>query len=65
MLLSISPKENRKSNVIFPLKRLSLWSQVSPTVKAQYAEKVIKEQLANKDKQLKLVEDMLGDIKLN
>lgn len=28
------------------------------------AEKVIKEQLANKDKQLKLVEDMLGDIKL-
>ena len=29
------------------------------------AEKVIKEQLANKDKQLKLVDDMLGDIKLN
>lgn len=31
----------------------------------EIAEKVIKEQLANKDKQLKLVEDMLGDIKLN
>ena len=29
------------------------------------AEKVIKEQLSNKDKQLKLVEDMLGDIELN
>jgi len=29
------------------------------------AEKVIKEQLSNKEKQLKLVEDMLGDIKLN
>jgi F-type H+-transporting ATPase subunit b len=29
------------------------------------AEKVIKEQLSNKDKQLKLVDDMLGDIKLN
>ncbi len=31
----------------------------------EIAEKVIKEQLANKDKQLKLVEDMLGDITLN
>lgn len=31
----------------------------------EIAEKVIKEQLANKDKQLKLVENMLGDIKLN
>lgn len=29
------------------------------------AEKVIKEQLGDKDKQLKLVENMLGDIKLN
>jgi F-type H+-transporting ATPase subunit b len=29
------------------------------------AEKVIQEQLANKDKQLQLVENMLGDIKLN
>jgi len=31
----------------------------------EIAEKVIKEQLSNKDKQLKLVEDMLVDIKLN
>jgi F-type H+-transporting ATPase subunit b len=31
----------------------------------EIAEKVIKEQLSNKDSQLKLVEDMLGDIKLN
>ncbi|ADY29215.1 MULTISPECIES: F0F1 ATP synthase subunit B [Cellulophaga] len=31
----------------------------------QIAEKVIKEQLSNNDKQLKLVEDMVGDIKLN
>jgi len=29
------------------------------------AEKVIREQLSNKDKQLRLVDDMLGDIKLN
>ena len=29
------------------------------------AEKIIKEQLANKDKQLKLVDNMLGDIKLD
>lgn len=31
----------------------------------EIAEKVIKEQLSNKDKQLKLVDDMLADIKLN
>ncbi|SFW56939.1 F0F1 ATP synthase subunit B [Cellulophaga fucicola] len=31
----------------------------------EIAEKVIKEQLSNKDNQLKLVEDMLADIKLN
>ena len=31
----------------------------------EIAEKVIKEQLSNKEKQLKLVDDMLGDIKLN
>ncbi len=30
----------------------------------EIAEKVIKEQLSNKDKQLKLVDDLLGDIKL-
>tara|TARA_R110000796_G_scaffold37722_1_gene94982 strand:- start:18809 stop:19309 length:501 start_codon:yes stop_codon:yes gene_type:complete len=35
------------------------------SLSVEIAEKVIKEQLANKDKQLKLVEDMLGDIKLN
>ncbi len=31
----------------------------------EIAEKVIKEQLSNKEKQLKLVDDILGDIKLN
>ncbi|NNJ88366.1 MAG: F0F1 ATP synthase subunit B [Eudoraea sp.] len=31
----------------------------------QIAEKVLKDQLADKDKQLKLVDDMLGDLKLN
>lgn len=31
----------------------------------QIAEKILKDQLSNKDKQLKLVDDMLGDIKLN
>ncbi|WP_291871511.1 F0F1 ATP synthase subunit B [Maribacter sp.] len=31
----------------------------------EIAEKVIKEQLSDKDKQLKLVESLLGDIKLN
>ncbi|MEE9361836.1 MAG: F0F1 ATP synthase subunit B [Cellulophaga sp.] len=31
----------------------------------EIAEKVIKDQMSNKDKQLKLVEEMLGDIKLN
>ena len=31
----------------------------------EIAEKVIKEELSNKDKQQKLVEGMLGDIKLN
>ena len=39
-------------------------SQVA-NLSVDIAEKVIKEQLANKDKQLKLVEGMLGDIKLN
>ncbi|MGB5554755.1 MAG: F0F1 ATP synthase subunit B [Flavobacteriaceae bacterium] len=39
-------------------------SQVA-NLSVEIAEKVIKEQLSNKDKQLKLVEDMLGDIKLN
>jgi F-type H+-transporting ATPase subunit b len=31
----------------------------------EIAEKMVKEQLSNKDKQLKLVEDMLGEAKLN
>lgn len=35
------------------------------TLSIDIAEKVIKEQLTSKDKQLKLVEDMLADIKLN
>ncbi len=35
------------------------------TLSLDIAEKVIKEQLSSKDRQLKLVEDMLGDIKLN
>ncbi|HMB63356.1 MAG TPA: F0F1 ATP synthase subunit B [Eudoraea sp.] len=35
------------------------------SLSVEIAEKVIKEQLSNKDRQLKLVEDMLGDIKLN
>lgn len=39
-------------------------SQVAD-LSVEIAEKVIKKQLSNKDKQLKLVEDMLGDIKLN
>jgi len=39
-------------------------SQVA-NLSVEIAEKVIKEQLSNKDKQLKLVDDMLGDIKLN
>lgn len=38
-------------------------SQVA-SLSVEIAEKVIKEQLSNRDKQLKLVEDMLGDIKL-
>ncbi len=35
------------------------------SLSVEIAEKVLKEQLANKDKQLALVENMLGDIKLN
>ena len=31
----------------------------------EIAEKVVKEELSNKDKQLKLVDDMLGDATLN
>ena len=39
-------------------------SQVA-TLSVDIAEKVIKEELSSKDKQLQLVENMLGDIKLN
>lgn len=39
-------------------------SQVA-NLSIEIAEKVIKEQLSNKDRQLKLVDEMLGDIKLN
>ncbi len=39
-------------------------SQVA-NLSVEIAEKVIKEELSGKDKQLKLVEDMLSDIKLN
>lgn len=39
-------------------------SQVA-NLSLEIAEKVIREQLSNKDKQLKLVEDMLGEIKLS
>ncbi|MBU2995941.1 F0F1 ATP synthase subunit B [Cellulophaga baltica] len=35
------------------------------SLSVEIAEKVIQEQLSNKDKQLQLVENMLGDIKLN
>lgn len=35
------------------------------SLSVEIAEKVIKEQLSDKDKQLKLVESLLGDIKLN
>jgi F-type H+-transporting ATPase subunit b len=38
-------------------------SQVAD-LSVQIAEKILKDQLANKDKQLKLVDEMLGDIKL-
>lgn len=35
------------------------------SLSVQIAEKVIREELSNKDKQLKMVSDMVGDIKLN
>ncbi|MGY8914445.1 MAG: F0F1 ATP synthase subunit B, partial [Flavobacteriales bacterium] len=35
------------------------------TLSVEIAEKVIKGQLSNDNKQLQLVEDMVGDIKLN
>jgi len=51
--------ENEKSTAIADIKK-----QVG-SLSIDIAEKVVKEQLSNENKQLKLVEDMLKDIKLN
>ena len=51
--------ENEKKSAMADLK-----SQMA-SLSIGIAEKVIKEELSNKDKQLKLVEDMLGDATLN
>jgi F-type H+-transporting ATPase subunit b len=41
-----------------------LKSQVS-TLSLSIAEKLLKDELSNKEAQIKLVENMLGDVKLN
>jgi len=51
--------ENEKKSAMSELK-----SQMA-SLSIEIAEKVVKEELSNKDKQLKLVEDMLGDATLN
>lgn len=51
--------ENEKKSAMAELK-----SQMA-SLSIEIAEKVVKEELSNKDKQLKLVEDMLGDATLN
>lgn len=51
--------ENEKKGAMAELK-----NQVA-ALSVDIAEKVVKTELADKDKQLKLVEDMLGDAKLN
>jgi F-type H+-transporting ATPase subunit b len=51
--------ENEKKSAMADLK-----SQMA-SLTIDIAEKVVKEELSNKDKQLKLVEDMLGDATLN
>ena len=51
--------ENEKKSAMADLK-----SQVA-SLSIEIAEKVVKEELSNNDKQLKLVEDMLGDATLN
>ncbi|NND62110.1 MAG: F0F1 ATP synthase subunit B [Flavobacteriaceae bacterium] len=51
--------ESEKKAAIAELK-----NQVA-TLSVEIAEKVVKDELSNKDKQLKLVEDMLGDATLN
>jgi F-type H+-transporting ATPase subunit b len=40
------------------------WNQVS-TLSLSIAEKILKDELSNKEAQTKLVEKMLGDVKLN
>ena len=51
--------ENEKKSAMADLK-----SQVA-SLSVEIAEKVIKDELSNKDKQLKIVEDMLGEATLN
>ncbi len=51
--------ENEKKSAMTDLK-----NQMA-SLSIDIAEKVVKEELSNKDKQLKLVEDMLGDATLN
>ena len=51
--------ESEKKAAVAELK-----SQVA-SLSVEIAEKVVKSELSNKDKQLKLVEDMLGDATLN
>jgi F-type H+-transporting ATPase subunit b len=51
--------KNEKKSAMADLK-----SQMA-SLSIEIAEKVVKDELSNKDKQLKLVEDMLGDATLN
>lgn len=51
--------ENEKKSAMADIK-----NQIA-SLSIDIAEKVVKEELSNKDKQLKLVEDMLGDTTLN
>ncbi len=51
--------ESEKKSAVAEIK-----NQVA-SLSVEIAEKVVKEELSNKDKQLKLVESMLGDAKLN
>ncbi len=51
--------ENEKKSAMAELK-----SQVA-SLSVEIAEKVVKDELSNKDKQLKIVEDMLGEATLN
>ena len=51
--------ESEKKSAVAEIK-----NQVA-SLSVEIAEKVVKEELSNKDRQLKLVESMLGDAKLN